>query len=155
MGDSGSLVIGLLLGTLTIRTTFLPPDLASGAGWYAVFAPVIVLGRSAVRSGGGQHAAPDARKESLRRRHQPFQPSAGGARHVAPDGGIVPLLDHRRHGGCRHHLAHAPSTFVAILVFLQTLLILGVVMLLEQHPLPMKPDGSDGEKFADLATKSG
>ena len=30
-------------------------------------------------------------------------------------------------------LAHAPTTFVAILVFLQTLLILGVVMLLEQR----------------------
>ena len=33
-------------------------------------------------------------------------------------------------------LAHAPTTFVAILVFIQTLLILGVVMLLEQHPIP-------------------
>src|SRR6185437_7858905 len=43
MGDSGSLVIGLLLGTLTIRTTFLPPGTDFGAGWYAVFSPVIVL----------------------------------------------------------------------------------------------------------------
>ena len=32
MGDSGSLVIGLLLGTLTVRTTFLPPGVSFGAG---------------------------------------------------------------------------------------------------------------------------
>src|SRR5947209_3659364 len=43
MGDSGSLVIGLLLGTLTVRTTFLPPEKEFGAGWYAIFAPAIVL----------------------------------------------------------------------------------------------------------------
>jgi UDP-GlcNAc:undecaprenyl-phosphate GlcNAc-1-phosphate transferase len=43
MGDSGSLVVGFLLGVLTIRTTYLPPGADFGAGWYAVFAPVIVL----------------------------------------------------------------------------------------------------------------
>src|SRR5439155_4007557 len=43
MGDSGSLVIGFLLGVLTVRTTFLPPEKQWAAGWYAVFAPVIVL----------------------------------------------------------------------------------------------------------------
>jgi UDP-GlcNAc:undecaprenyl-phosphate GlcNAc-1-phosphate transferase len=43
MGDSGSLLLGLILGTLTIRTTYLPKDRSLGAGWYAVFAPVIVL----------------------------------------------------------------------------------------------------------------
>ncbi|MHC5024453.1 MAG: MraY family glycosyltransferase [Planctomycetota bacterium] len=41
MGDSGSLVIGFLLGVLTARTTYYHPDL--GGGWYAVFMPVIVL----------------------------------------------------------------------------------------------------------------
>ena len=39
MGDSGSLLIGLLLGVLTTLTTFLPKDRSWGAGWYAVFAP--------------------------------------------------------------------------------------------------------------------
>ena len=43
MGDSGSLVIGFILGVLTIRTTYLPPGEDFGAGWYAVFVPVIVL----------------------------------------------------------------------------------------------------------------
>src|SRR5437016_3478056 len=43
MGDSGSLVIGFILGVLTVRTTFLPPDRPWAAGWYAVFAPVIVM----------------------------------------------------------------------------------------------------------------
>jgi hypothetical protein len=36
-------------------------------------------------------------------------------------------------------LPHAPSTFVAVLIFAQTLLVLGVVALLEQHPLPAPP----------------
>src|SRR3984957_6489241 len=43
MGDSGSLVIGFILGVLTVRTPFLPPGVDWGAGWYAVFSPVIVL----------------------------------------------------------------------------------------------------------------
>jgi UDP-N-acetylmuramyl pentapeptide phosphotransferase/UDP-N-acetylglucosamine-1-phosphate transferase len=43
MGDSGSMVIGFILGVLTVRTTFLQPGTNFGAGWYAVFAPVIVL----------------------------------------------------------------------------------------------------------------
>jgi hypothetical protein len=33
-------------------------------------------------------------------------------------------------------LPHAGSSFVALLIFAQTVLILGVVALLEQHPLP-------------------
>ena len=33
-------------------------------------------------------------------------------------------------------LPHVQSTFIAVVIFAQTLLILGVVMLLEQHPLP-------------------
>ena len=32
MGDSGSLVIGFILGVLTVRTTFLPPGVDWGAG---------------------------------------------------------------------------------------------------------------------------
>lgn len=42
MGDGGSLVIGFLLGFLTIRTTYLGPDLAP-ARWYAVLMPIVVL----------------------------------------------------------------------------------------------------------------
>jgi UDP-GlcNAc:undecaprenyl-phosphate GlcNAc-1-phosphate transferase len=42
MGDSGSLVIGFLLGFLTIRTTYYSPDLPAGH-WYGVFMPLMVL----------------------------------------------------------------------------------------------------------------
>jgi hypothetical protein len=33
-------------------------------------------------------------------------------------------------------LPHVRTTFAAVLIFCQTLLVLGVVALLEQHPLP-------------------
>ena len=41
MGDGGSLVIGFLLGFLTVRTTYYDADAAGG--WYAVFMPLVVL----------------------------------------------------------------------------------------------------------------
>lgn len=43
MGDSGSMVLGFLLGVLTVRTTFLPPGEDLVGGWYVLFAPVVVL----------------------------------------------------------------------------------------------------------------
>ena len=46
MGDGGSLVVGFLLAVLTARTTFYDPaqtGFALGGGWYGVFMPVIVL----------------------------------------------------------------------------------------------------------------
>ena len=46
MGDGGSLVIGFLLGFLTVRTTFYDASAASpdvSGGWYGVFMPLIVL----------------------------------------------------------------------------------------------------------------
>ncbi len=42
MGDSGSLIIGLLLAFLTVRTTYTPLD-DSSAGWYAVLMPIVIL----------------------------------------------------------------------------------------------------------------
>lgn len=42
MGDGGSLIIGLLLAFLTVRTTYTPLDDTSG-GWYAVLMPVVIL----------------------------------------------------------------------------------------------------------------
>ncbi|MBX3359059.1 MAG: undecaprenyl/decaprenyl-phosphate alpha-N-acetylglucosaminyl 1-phosphate transferase [Phycisphaeraceae bacterium] len=41
MGDGGSLVLGFLLAFLTARTTYYSPKL--GGGWYAVFMPLVVL----------------------------------------------------------------------------------------------------------------
>ncbi len=41
MGDRGSLVVGFLLAVLTVRTTYVHPEL--GGGWYGVFMPLVVL----------------------------------------------------------------------------------------------------------------
>ncbi len=45
MGDGGSLVIGLMLAFLTVRTTYVPTDETgpSAGGWYAVLMPVVIL----------------------------------------------------------------------------------------------------------------
>ncbi len=45
MGDSGSLIIGLLLAFLTARTTYVPIDETSSApsGWYALLMPIVIL----------------------------------------------------------------------------------------------------------------
>ncbi len=47
MGDGGSLPLGLLLGVLTVRTTYYGAQtsggLGGGGGWYAVFMPLCVL----------------------------------------------------------------------------------------------------------------
>ena len=43
-------------------------------------------------------------------------------------------------------LPHVQTTFAAMLIFAQTLLILGVVALLEQHPLPVPPVWQNGEE---------
>lgn len=42
MGDGGSLVLGLLLAFLTVRTTYTPVDDSAG-GWYAVLMPIVIL----------------------------------------------------------------------------------------------------------------
>jgi len=45
MGDSGSLIIGMLLAFLTVRTTYLPVSetTTNASNWYAVLMPVVVL----------------------------------------------------------------------------------------------------------------
>ena len=136
MGDSGSTLIGLLLGVLTIRTTYLLPGKTLGAGWYSVFVPVIVL------------AIPmyDLIVVSIIRLANGRSPFVGDTNH----------LSHRlvRRGMSRRSavlciylmtaatssaaivLPHVDSTFAAVALFVQTFLILGVVAVLEQHPLP-------------------
>ncbi len=136
MGDSGSLLVGLLLGVLTIRTTYLTPGTSLGAGWYSVFAPLIVLAVplydlvvvSAIR---------------ILRGHSPFKGDTNHFSHRL----VARGMSRRTAVLCLYLitaatsiaaiiLPHAPSTFVALLIFAQTLLVLGVVALLEQHPLP-------------------
>ena len=136
MGDSGSLVIGFILGVLTVRTTFLPRGVNWGAGWYAVFAPVIVL------------AVPlyDLIVVSLIRLSRGKSPFVGDTNHFSHRL-VARGMSRRTAVLCLYLLTaatsiaaillpHVTSTFAAMLIFAQTLLVLGVVALLEQHPLP-------------------
>ena len=136
MGDAGSLVVGLLLGVLTVRTTFLREGEDFGAGWYAVFAPLIVLAVplydlfvvSAIRlSRGKSPFVGDTNHFSHR------LVARGMSRRTAV---LCIYLVTAATAIAAIILPHARSSFVAILVFGQTVLILGVVALLEQHPLP-------------------
>jgi UDP-GlcNAc:undecaprenyl-phosphate GlcNAc-1-phosphate transferase len=137
MGDSGSLLIGLLLGILTVRTTFLPKDRPWGAGWYAVFAPVIVLAVplydlivvSAIRlSRGKSPFVGDTNHFSHR------LVARGMSRRTAV---LCLYLITAATSVAAIILPHVENAFAAVLIFCQTLLVLGVVALLEQHPLPV------------------
>lgn len=135
-GDAGSLVVGFTLGVLTVRTTFLPPGNDLGAGWYAVFAPVLVL------------ALPlyDLIVVSIIRLYHGKSPFVGDTNHFSHR--LVARGMSRRTAVLCLYLVTAAtsiaaillpqvrSTYAAILIFSQTLLVLGVVALLEQHPLP-------------------
>ena len=59
MGDGGSLVLGLMLAFLTVRTTYYGRGSDGGArlagGWYGVFMPLVVL------------AVPDSQVETVAR----------------------------------------------------------------------------------------
>jgi len=144
MGDAGSLVVGLLLGVLTVRTTFLRPGEDFGAGWYAVFAPLVVLAVplydlvvvSAIRlSRGKSPFVGDTNHFSHR------LVARGMSRRTAV---LCIYLVTAATAIAAVILPQAHSTFVAVLVFCQTVLILGVVALLEQHPLPKAtaPEGA-------------
>ncbi len=134
MGDAGSLVVGFVLGVLTVRTTFLPEGADFGAGWYAVFAPAIVL------------AVPlyDLIVVSIIRISKGKSPFQGDRNHFSHR--LVARGMSRRTAVLTIYLVtaataiaaivlpHVNTPFAAMLIFLQTLLVLGVVLLLEQHP---------------------
>jgi UDP-GlcNAc:undecaprenyl-phosphate GlcNAc-1-phosphate transferase len=135
MGDSGSLLIGLLLGVLTVRTTYIPKGEPWAQGWYSVFAPVIVL------------AVPlyDLVVVSVIRMLRGRSPFVGDTNHFSHR--LVARGMSRRTAVLCLYLVTAATSVAAILlphvrpefaplIFVQTVLILGVVGLLEQHPLP-------------------
>ena len=140
MGDSGSLVIGLLLGILTVRTTYLQPGQRWAAGWYEVFAPVIVLAVplydlvvvSTIRI---LHGNSPFKGDTNHFSHRLV--ARGMSRRTAV---LCLWLITAATAVAAIILPHAPDGFTAILIFVQTLLILGTVMLLEQHPLPLVTD---------------
>ncbi|MGH7178240.1 MAG: glycosyltransferase family 4 protein [Tepidisphaeraceae bacterium] len=131
MGDSGSLVIGFVLAVLTVRTTYLRPGEDFAAGWYSVFAPVIVL------------AVPlyDLIVVSLIRISRGKSPFVGDTNHFSHR--LVARGMSRRTAVLCIYLVtaatasaaillpHVHSQFAALLIFVQTLLVLGVVAVLE------------------------
>lgn len=135
MGDSGSLVIGFALGVLTVRTTYLPPGQDLAAGWYSILVPLIVL------------AVPlyDLIVVSVIRISRGKSPFVGDTNHFSHR--LVARGMSRRTAVLCIYLVTAAtavaavllpqvqSTLGAILIFAQTILVLGVVALLEQHPL--------------------
>lgn len=140
MGDSGSLLIGLVLGVLTVRTTYLPGDVPFNAGWYAILAPIIVLALplydlivvSIIRLLNGKSPfVGDTNHFSHRlvRRGMSKRTAVLCLYLITAATSIAAIL-----------LPHVRSTTGAILIFCQTVLILGVVALLEQHPLPDSND---------------
>ena len=139
MGDSGSLVIGMLLGVLTVRTTYLTPGTRWGAGWYGVFMPVVVMAVplydlfvvSAIRMSRGKSPfVGDTNHFSHR------LVSRGMSRRTAVLC-LYLITAATAIGGVL--LPHVSNRFAALMIAMQTLLILGVVALLEQHPI-----GSNG-----------
>ncbi|HEY7091353.1 MAG TPA: MraY family glycosyltransferase [Tepidisphaeraceae bacterium] len=137
MGDSGSLAIGFVLGVLTIRTTYLRAGENLAAGWYSVLAPVVVL------------ALPlyDLIVVSMIRLARGKSPFVGDTNHFSHRL-VARGMSRRTAVLCLYLvtaataiaailLPYVQSTFQAMLIFAQTLLVLGVVALLEQHPLPV------------------
>ena len=142
MGDSGALFIGFVLGVLTVRTTYLLPGQDFAAGWYAVLVPVIVLALplydmiivSAIRlSRGRSPFVGDTNHFSHR------LVARGMSRRTAV---LTLYLITAATGVAAILLPLVETTFAAMLIFVQTILILCVVMLLEQHPLPPPPNDS-------------
>ncbi len=136
MGDSGSLVLGFILGVLTVRTTFLPKGEDLAAGWYAIFAPLIVL------------AVPlydflVVTVIRLSRGHSPFKGDTNHFSHRLCARGmsrrtavLCIYLVTAATSASAIVLTQVRSTLAAVLIFCQTILVLGLVALLEQHPLP-------------------
>lgn len=139
MGDSGSMAIGFILGVLTVRTTFLPPGQQFAAGWYVVFAPLLVLALplydlvvvSIIRVAAGRSPfVGDTNHFSHRlvRRGMSKRTAVLCLYLVTASTSVAAVV-----------LPHVTSELAALALFVQTLLALAVVALLEQHPLPQPP----------------
>ena len=166
MGDAGSMVIGLFLGVLTVRTTYISPDIQAhfASGWYALFAPLIVM------------AVPlyDLLVVSALRIKAGKSPFVGDANHLSHRL-VARGMSRRTAVLCIYLITAATAlaaivltqvrtTHAAILIFAQTILILGVVALLEQHPIarpnsaaahPTAPDSSPANSAPPGSTIAG
>jgi UDP-GlcNAc:undecaprenyl-phosphate/decaprenyl-phosphate GlcNAc-1-phosphate transferase len=136
MGDSGSLVIGFVLGVLTVRTTFLAPGVDFVDAWHAVFCPLLVLALplydlivvSAIRVSRGKSPFVGDRNHFSHR-----LVNRGMSRRTAV---LCLYLVTATTSVAAIVLPQVRSGLLAFLIVGQTVMILGLVMLLEQHPLP-------------------
>jgi UDP-GlcNAc:undecaprenyl-phosphate GlcNAc-1-phosphate transferase len=133
MGDGGSLVVGFLLAILTARTTYYDPmktDFALGGGWYGVFMPVIVL------------AIPlyDFITVSMIRLRQGKSPFVGDQQHfshrlvqrgLSKRGAVLVIWGATAVTGIGGISLGSLKAWQAILVGVQTLLVLMIIALLE------------------------
>ncbi|MEM8875733.1 MAG: MraY family glycosyltransferase [Planctomycetota bacterium] len=136
MGDAGSLVIGFVLGVLTVRTTFLPADADFGARWYAVLAPLLVLALPL-------YDMVTVCTIRIARGKSPFKADNNHFSHRLVARGMsrrTAVLCLYLVAACTSIAAiilpQVQSHIAAALIVSQVGLILGVVALLEQHPLP-------------------
>lgn len=133
MGDGGSLVVGFLLAILTARTTYYDPgqpDYALGGGWYGLFMPVIVL------------AIPlyDFISVSLIRIKQGKSPFVGDQQHfshrlvqrgLSKRGAVVVIWGATAVTGIAGISLGSLQGWQAVLVGVQTILVLMIIALLE------------------------
>jgi UDP-GlcNAc:undecaprenyl-phosphate GlcNAc-1-phosphate transferase len=130
------LLLGFLLGVLTVLGTYLPPGAEFANRWWSVFSPVIVL------------ALPlyDLVVVSFLRILRGQSPFVGDTNHFSHRL-VARGMSRRTAVLCLYLVTAATSvaaiilpqartTYSAMLLVGQTFLILGVVALLEQHPLP-------------------
>jgi UDP-GlcNAc:undecaprenyl-phosphate GlcNAc-1-phosphate transferase len=128
MGDGGSMVVGFLLAVLTARITFVHPAL--GGAWYGVFLPLAVL------------AVPlyDCTVVTVIRLRQGRSPLVGDQQHfshrlvdrgLSRRGAVAVIVGLTAVTGIGGLSLGSLAPWQAILVGVQTLLVLGVVGLLE------------------------
>ncbi|MFK7960495.1 MAG: MraY family glycosyltransferase [Phycisphaerales bacterium] len=139
MGDGGSLVVGFLLAVLTARITFVHPDL--GGAWYGVFMPLAVL------------AIPlyDFTSVTAIRILQGKSPLVGDQQHfshrlvqrgLSRRGAVAVIVGLTAVTGIGGVSLGSLAPWQAILVGVQTLLVLGVIGLLE-HASRRRAGGGD------------
>ena len=147
MGDGGSMVIGFLLAVLTARTTYydpLQPDFALGGGWYGVFMPLIVL------------AIPlyDFIAVSIIRMRQGKSPFVGDQQHfshrlvqrgLTKPAAVIVIWGATAVTGIGGISLGSLHAWQAILVGVQTVLVLVIIAVLEHVSRPKPRVGPAGE----------
>ena len=133
MGDGGSLVVGWLLAVSAIRITFVDtadPDYALGTAWYGVLMPLVLL------------AVPlyDFTSVVLIRSIQGRSPFVGDQQHfshrlvergLSPRSAVLVIWAIALITGVSGLFLGSVSPIIAILIGVQTLLLLGLLAVLE------------------------